>query len=85
MTTLVDRGIIRPDATRASTVAFAPLQHLRMAVAAIIDRIAGRRRRLEALDAFERIDARILSDIGIDRIAVTLAECNKACKHLADA
>lgn len=73
MTTLVHPGALRVDAVRSSNIPYWLFQEVRAAVASFIGALAERRRRLEALDTFHRIDARTLKDLGIDRARVMLA------------
>jgi hypothetical protein len=47
---------------------------VRAVLAAAMRAFAARRHQLQALDTFDRIDARTLRDVGIDRGAVTLTD-----------
>jgi hypothetical protein len=47
---------------------------IRAVLAAAMRAFAARRYQLQALDTFDRIDARTLRDVGIDRGAVTLTD-----------
>jgi hypothetical protein len=47
---------------------------LRGALAGAMRSFAARQHQLQALDAFDRIDARTLRDVGIDRGTVMLAD-----------
>ena len=73
MATLVAGGAVRIDAAAASTFAHRVIFDLRAALGSVLDAIAERRRRLQALDAFDRIDPRTLKDLGIDRGRAMLA------------
>jgi hypothetical protein len=72
MTTLVADGAVRIEAASASGIAQRAILELRGVLAWFLGAVAERRRRQQALDTLDRIDARTLRDVGIDRGVVTL-------------
>jgi hypothetical protein len=74
MTTLVAGGAVRIETASAGGIAQRAIVELRGALAWFLAAVAEGRRRRQALDTLDRIDARTLRDVGIDRGAVTLTD-----------
>lgn len=74
MATAAVAGLVRAGTADRGTVLSRMIADLRGALAGAMRSFAARRHQLQALDTFDRIDARTLRDVGIDRGAVTLTD-----------
>ena len=74
MATAAVVGLVRGGTTDRGTVLSRMIADVRAVLTDVMRSFAARQHQLQALDAFDRIDARTLRDVGIDRGAVTLTD-----------
>ncbi len=74
MATAAVAGLVRSGTAGRGSVLSRMAADVRAVLAAAMRAFAARRHQLQALDTFDRIDARTLRDVGIDRGAVTLTD-----------
>ncbi|HXF55590.1 MAG TPA: hypothetical protein VNK52_15865 [Hyphomicrobiaceae bacterium] len=75
MTSLAASGVVRiePAGMVHPAISRRVMRWLGAALTSLLGAVAERRRRQQALDTFDRLDARTLRDLGIDRGRATLS------------